>query len=297
MVNFMAPQAVVNNFDTTRRFTEQGAADPVDLKKLRDQLEDALYAEAQANRTERDKLMDERVSTVRDVLALLRRFNYGGGGGGGGGAVGVTSVNGDTGPAVTLTAADVGAASAADAVALDGRVTALENAPAPVIPPVKVPMLAYGGNLSLFSGSQATKGAVITVNQNVDVKGIAFMATLASGGTYKGKLVALNGSNQITSVLGTGTYVAAANSTVVGLEFPFPSPVTLSPGTTYAVFLSRTDGAANFALPVLGCNNGYWPANGINSSATLCNHSTVVDPGVGATLTTGGGPYYGAFLL
>jgi hypothetical protein len=43
------------------------------------------------------------------------------------GTTGIASVNGDAGPDVTLSPADIGAASQSDLNALDARVTALEN--------------------------------------------------------------------------------------------------------------------------------------------------------------------------
>lgn len=158
-------------------------------------------------------------------------------------------------------------------------------------------MIPQGGNLGPFSGAQAAKGCTFTVNQNVSVKGLSFFATVAAGGTYKGKLVALDGANAITAVLGSFTVNPTVAGTLTGIEGIFAAPAALVPGTTYAAFLCRTDQPANFALEVLGTGNGVWAAPGFNRSATFANSSANVDPGLGNTLTTGGGPYYAGFIL
>lgn len=159
---------------------------------------------------------------------------------------------------------------------------------------VGVPMI---GNMSTFSGAQATKGFVFTPNSDITIKGMSAIVTVAAAGTYRMKICQIDGGNAITAVEANELFVAAANASLLYRQFMLPAPLILTAGVRRAMFCCRTDGAANFGLEVLGTGTGIIAVSGMPAITQYCNQGSVVDPGIGATLTVGGGPYYGGFVI
>lgn len=92
MTSFLDPQAVAGDFNDNRRYTAKAAEPAADLLRLRQELDKMLEAGRPTS------ALDQPVTTVREVLEVMRRFYRGAGGGGGGGEVGPAGPEGPQGP-------------------------------------------------------------------------------------------------------------------------------------------------------------------------------------------------------
>ncbi len=100
------------------------------------------------------------------------------------------------------------------------------------------------------SSAFAWKGAQLIPVQSMTIVGCAATLNIASGSTYQAALVSVAAGPTIGSVIALSTTITASVTGTVSLEFSFPSPGTMSPGTTYGLLIGITSGTGTTVLPL-----------------------------------------------
>jgi hypothetical protein len=143
---------------------------------------------------------------------------------------------------------------------------------------------------STNSIATAWRGGVFTAVDTVAITEVFVpLSNMASAGTYQAAISEFNGSN------GGTVSVAHLSAIITGVSqgaqympgFSFSPPVTMQPGTIYAVMVGRTDQTGTFAINVPN-------VNGVILTESLSNGNTLVSAAsatiaVGTTLATTGG--------
>jgi hypothetical protein len=122
-------------------------------------------------------------------------------------------------------------------------------------------VLALANSTSSF----ATKGVLVIPDQDTDIEAVVFPFTPVSGATYVARVLALDAALVITAV---ETGPAKTISGTLKKPYEFEIGTAMLAGTRYAICLSRTDGADNYALPCVASANAnfLWPCRDLGYS-------------------------------
>ena len=97
-------------------------------------------------------------------------------------------------------------------------------------------------SIAASSSAYASKGNIITPNIGVTISQVRFYLAPSGTESYKVVVAAVNGSNQITSILGSSSTQSVSSTGDV--SFTLSSPVSVSASQRIAVIVVRTDGTA-----------------------------------------------------
>lgn len=145
------------------------------------------------------------------------------------------------------------------------------------------------GDMTGGSGSAfALKGNVVTATDDLKIGAVSvpILAT-GAGETYEVRVYQLVGTtNEITTLLATSSgYVSTGAGQTTAL-LSFETPVGIETGTSYAVVVARTDGAANAECHVASNTGDPKPSWLGTTFVRSVWHDASLDPAPGSTLET-----------
>lgn len=150
-------------------------------------------------------------------------------------------------------------------------------------------------SVSANSVSSAHIGNVFTPSVNIKISAVQFyLPSKTNAAVYDCVIVALNGSNVITSVLATSATFTAANTTGEMVMVLFAAPVTLTAGVKHAILFgsSNQGNTFNFPVAVTAASISLLPFPGTGVLETNGRIAQQV-PAIGQTVSVGtGGHYY-----
>lgn len=200
-----------------------------------------------------------------------------------------TFMRSDGAPAIQL-----GSASQAGIVETDNKTT-VANASGLISAAIPLPITG------VFSRAAATRGNVITPGVSVTISNFTVLMDTVANATYQVGVAAFNTSTHKTTsanTLSTTWSPGATPLTAAQHVFNISGGFAFVAGTSYIVFLSRTDSTAgatlaSYYITVTGTSGLYWPSlQAFTASATTWWDATTVPPSTGDTWTNETGVYF-----
>lgn len=150
---------------------------------------------------------------------------------------------------------------------------------------------------SAFGSLHASNGNLITPNQDMTVTELSALITTVNSATYKLGIAPYNpGTNQITSAPNyTATYTegGASGAANKAIALPLTSPLALTAGVTYIIFIVRTDGTTTTSMTLNdGSSIAYSPGIFMPTSGVAFSLSSQA-PTTGDTWSSAGSGNWG----
>jgi len=130
-----------------------------------------------------------------------------------------------------------------------------------------------GESASAYYGAVASVGNIFTVDDAITLTAVWALLTPPASAAYLATIATMNSTGTIqtiVAVLETGTLAYSGSTNTRWIRVALAAAVTLSPGTNYGVFITRTDALSSTAIVVFGSTDNYskpiFPGNIISSA-------------------------------